>query len=92
MKMYFRKITLLILSATMVFWLSCSKDDTLKQEEFIDYLAVANDGVKQGLDSLIDTISKDYGVQVYYKFTPRFVTPNNFYTPTSYDNAFNYAS
>lgn len=77
---------------TVVFLISCSKESKLEKEPPVDFLELPQNAVKNGLDSLIDTIQRDYGVKVYYQFTPRIIDPTTFFTPTSYDRAVSYTN
>jgi substrate import-associated zinc metallohydrolase lipoprotein len=81
----------MLMVAIMAF-VSCKKESKLEKEAPIDFLELPQNAVKNGLDSLIDTIQRDYGVKVYYQFTPRIIDPTTFFTPTSYDRAVSYTN
>jgi substrate import-associated zinc metallohydrolase lipoprotein len=94
--MYMKKniygLTGFVLAMAIVVFVSCTKEDKLVKEEPVDFLELPQNAVKNGLDSLIDTIQRDYGVKVYYQFTPRVIDPTTFFTPTSYDRAVSYTN
>ncbi|MFD2920707.1 substrate import-associated zinc metallohydrolase lipoprotein [Terrimonas rubra] len=85
-------LTGFVLAMAIVVFVSCTKEDKLVKEEPVDFLELPQNAVKNGLDSLIDTIQRDYGVKVYYQFTPRVIDPTTFFTPTSYDRAVSYTN
>lgn len=71
---------------------SCKKDSALEKDAPIDYLELVKSEYKNKLDSIVDTVENDYGVQVFYQFTPRVIDPTTFFTPTSYDRAMTYTN
>ncbi|TKC03931.1 substrate import-associated zinc metallohydrolase lipoprotein [Pedobacter frigoris] len=84
-----KNIYLMVLAVMFIastFITGCKKDDEIVVEELIDYTAVKK-GPWNGLDSLTDTIFKNYGVRVYYEFNPRVIDPTTFYVPPQYDKA-----
>lgn len=74
----------------MLLFIGCNKEEKLKPEEPVDFLELPQSSVRTALDTLIDTIQGQYGVKVYYQFTPRVIDPSTFFTPTSYANAARY--
>jgi len=78
------------LAILMSVFVSCNKEDKLEKEAPIDFLELPQNAVKNGLDSTIDNIQKEYGVKVYYQFSPRIIDPTTFFTPTSYERAVSY--
>ncbi|MBZ4190289.1 putative zinc-binding metallopeptidase [Niabella beijingensis] len=91
MKKIYYKSFLFLLCFMVILFFSCNKETALVREAPVDYLEVVHSGPKNGLDSLIDTIQNNYGVQVYYQFTPRVIDPTTFFTPTTYNRAMAYA-
>lgn len=84
-----KKIYILVLAvvfASSAFITGCKKDTTIAIDEPIDYLSVKK-GKWNGLDSLTDSIFKNYGVRVFYEFNPRIIDPTTFYVPPQYEKA-----
>lgn len=84
-----KKIYLFVFAAVLAgtaFITGCTKDDKVVVGEPIDYLSVKK-GPWNGLDSLTDTIFRNYGVRVYYEFNPRVIDPTTFYVPAQYEKA-----
>lgn len=84
--------TLLILAGMSAF-VSCSKEEKVSLEkENLDYFAITNKPKEKwnALDSLCDTLYRDYGVKIVYEYTPQMIRPNDFYYPPAYDKALAY--
>lgn len=84
-----KKIYILVLAvviASSAFITSCKKDTTIAIDEPIDYLSIKK-GPWNGLDSLTDSLFKNYGVRVFYEFNPRIIDPTTFYVPAQYEKA-----
>lgn len=92
MKKNMYALTGFMLILAIVAFVSCKKESKLEKEDPIDFLELVQNPVKNGLDSIIDTIQRDYGVKVFYQFTPRIIDPTTFFTPTSYDRALSYTN
>jgi len=84
-----RNIYLLVFGMLFIastFNTGCKKEDEIVIDAPIDYTAVKK-GPWNGLDSLTDTVFKNYGVRVYYEFNPRVIDPTTFYVPAQYEKA-----
>lgn len=64
---------------------SCVKDKQPEINDTIDYFP--RGALRNGLDSLIDTIQQKYGLRVIYKFEPRVIDPTTFFVPAKYEKA-----
>lgn len=83
----------LLISIGMIAFLSCSKEDKVPLvKENIDYFTVTNKPKEKwnALDSLCDSLYKDYGVKIVYEYTPQMIQPTAFYYPPAYHKALAY--
>jgi substrate import-associated zinc metallohydrolase lipoprotein len=85
---YLFSLAAVIVAIVVLF--SCQKEDKLIREADADYLQPIQNATKNRLDSIIDTVQRNYGVRVYYQFNPRVLDPTTFFTPTTYDRANSY--
>lgn len=90
-KVYYGPL-LFLMSTALILTFSCKKERALEREAPVDYLEEIKSTVKNPLDSIIDTVQRDYGVKVFYQFTPRIIDPTTFFTPTSYNQALAYTN
>jgi len=88
-----KKIILLFVSAIIFY--GCSKDNypLNKVDENIDYFSkreVKPSSQWNALDSLCDTIRREYGVEIIYEYTPRIIAGTTFFVPPQYEKALPY--
>ena len=72
---------------------ACQKEGNIESRTEVDYFSV-NEKPKDrwnALDSLCDTIYRDYGVKVIYEYTPRILDGTTFFVPPNYEKALAYA-
>jgi len=83
-KIYLLSLAFLLITSACI--TGCKKEDKIVVDGPIDYTAVKK-GPWNGLDSLTDTLFRNYGVRVFYEFNPRIIDPTTFYVPAQYDKA-----
>lgn len=91
MKKVHLSISIIILAIVVL--TACKKEEKLSLPAAnTDYFAINNKPRDKwnALDSLCDSLYRDYGVKIVYEYTPQVIRPNEFYYPPNYDKALAY--
>lgn len=70
----------------------CQKESPVETKAAMDYFAISEKPryLWNALDSLCDTIYREYGVKVIYEYTPRILDGTTFFVPPNYEKALVY--
>lgn len=84
-----KKVCYVIGVFLLVIQLGCQKEAALEIKPGVDYFDIKDKPVSKwnALDSLCDTIYRNYGVKVIYEYTPRILDGTTFFVPPNYEKA-----